>query len=73
MKQSDLRDKVAQLNRVHGITLEIGWAYGKPRVTDNDGGRDVSPRLPMGQMNLWLDAFEAGMSYEKPSTKKGKP
>lgn len=56
--KTQLRDKVEFL-RKQGVDISIHWAYGRPRCTTTSEGRDLSPRLPMGEMAIWLDAFEA--------------
>lgn len=43
----------------HGF-FHIEVAYGKPRLTfvyPGTGESDISPRLPAGQMMMWLRAF----------------
>ena len=41
----------------------IGHAYGSPRLhfrLPSTGERDVSPRLPSGELYRWIQAFLAG-------------
>jgi hypothetical protein len=45
-----------------GCDLSIRWAYGRPRVYNTDGSREVSPRLSTGEMALWLDGYEHGLT-----------
>ena len=42
-------------------TYEIGWAYGRPRLEQNGGSVDVSPRLPKPQLEQWMEAYIAGI------------
>ena len=39
----------------------VQYAYGQPRLMAADGSREVSPRLPAGQLADWLRAFIAGV------------
>lgn len=57
--KTQLRETVARLNR-KGAKITISWAYGRPRVYDHSESRELSPRLPTGEMSQWLDGFEAG-------------
>lgn len=58
--KTQLRETVARLQR-KGVDIAIGWAYGRPRCTTKDEGRDLSPRLPTGEMALWLDGYETAL------------
>lgn len=40
---------------------EVGWAYGRPRLTRDGGSREVSPRLPSGELAEWMHAYIAGI------------
>lgn len=51
-----------------GLDLSIEWAYGQPRVHRDGGSRDVSPRLPMGQMSDWIQAFWTGWTLRDSRT-----
>lgn len=68
-KIADLEDVVRVINYELGTQMFLQWAYGQPRLHEPDGPgvRDVSPRLPMGQMLLWLLAFERGVSRGRES------
>jgi hypothetical protein len=48
-----------------GRRYELEYAYGAPRPVLTDvktyTSRDISPRLPAGQLKLWLSAFIDGM------------
>lgn len=46
-----------------GCDIDVHWAYGRPRVTTADQTRDLSPRLPMGEMSTWLAGFQAGLIH----------
>lgn len=61
--KTQLRETVARLQRA-GFDIDIHWAYGQPRCTTKDEGRDLSPRLPSGQMKYWLDGFETGANQQ---------
>lgn len=39
----------------------VQYAYGQPRLMRKGGSVEVSPRLPAGQLALWMRAFLAGM------------
>lgn len=39
----------------------VEYAYGRPRLERADGSVDVSPRLPAGELAMWMRAFIAGM------------
>jgi len=56
--KTQLQNQIADL-RERGFDLSIGWAYGRPRVSSADGSRDISPRLPMGEMQVWINGFQA--------------
>ena len=58
-KRSDLYAIIARLQR-QGVDITISWAYGQPRCYTRDEARELSPRLPMGQMLIWLEAYEKG-------------
>lgn len=47
-----------------GYLLFLQWAYGQPRLHRQwgEGVEDVSPRLPMGKMKLWLESYERGIN-----------
>lgn len=63
----DLREWVAVLNRRLGTApgdpgyLVIEWAYGRPRLYDKGGARELSPRLPNGEMHTFLQGMSAGL------------
>jgi hypothetical protein len=63
--KTDLNRAVERINRMHGLKLTVGWAYGKPRVHNHDESRDISPRLPSGELLRWLHAFERGFEAAK--------
>ena len=68
--RKELRERIKGLRNHTGLDLSIEWAYGQPRVyqgtvvtTDRGrsvGRRELSPRLPTGQMKWWLYAYSAG-------------
>lgn len=50
-----------------GRQYELEYAYGAPRLVLAEtqspfGARDISPRLPSGQLKLWLSAFIDGIN-----------
>jgi hypothetical protein len=57
-----LQATVARIVRNHGVDIGIEWAYGRPRITNANQSRDISPRLPTGEMLQWLFAFECGLN-----------
>jgi hypothetical protein len=52
---------MVELLRMQGVDIKLRWAHGRPRCYTADLTRELSPRLPMGQMKLWLEGFESGM------------
>ena len=58
--QRDLSEMAAHIESITGIPVMIGWAYGAPRLESADGSREISPRLPSGQLMDWMRAFLAG-------------
>lgn len=48
----------------HGVDIMVQWAYGRPRCFTRDGSRELSPRLPTGQMAIWLDGFETSIAVQ---------
>lgn len=60
VKPPDLRRQIDNLaNR--GFDVAIGWAYGQPRVTTKSESRDISPRLPCREMQIWIEGFRAAL------------
>jgi hypothetical protein len=59
-----LRERVERIKRYYP-DISISWAYGRPRVYNADGSSELSPRLPMPEMNTWLDGFERGFALAK--------
>lgn len=65
--QTQIRETVTRISRVYGADIAVHWAYGRPRVTTKDEARDISPRLPMREMGIWLEGFEAGLEAKRPA------
>ena len=63
--KSDLDEQAEFLSRMTGIDFSIDWAYGAPRLSSDRGSRDVSPRMPSGQLMDWMNAFAAGIDLGK--------
>lgn len=57
----DLEEAVARINRRWNAGLALNWAYGKPRVTNLTESRDISPRLPKGELAIWLDGYYSAL------------
>lgn len=57
--KTQLRDTVRVLQN-QGCDIMISWAYGRPRCYDKSESRELSPRLPTGEMALWLHGYECG-------------
>jgi hypothetical protein len=51
--------RVARLQK-EGMDIGIDGQYGRFRVTNKSGGKELSPRVPNRQIMDWLDAFEQG-------------
>jgi len=71
MPRTTKRDLIAQVDSINRLTgsepgepeyLEIGWAYGRPRLSRAGGSVDVGPRLPMGEMLEVLQGMRRGIS-----------
>ena len=64
---ADLEDKVNLINRLTGNQFDfaIQRAYGRPRLFRDGFGREVSPRLPAGQLNDWLEAYALGIMFSQ--------
>jgi len=58
--KTQIRDRIARLQKL-GYDIEVGWAYGQPRVTNLKESRDLSPRCSTGELMTWIDGFEAGI------------
>lgn len=56
--KTQLQETINRINRKLGKRLAIDYAYGRPRVTNLDGSREISPRLSRGELALWLAGFE---------------
>jgi hypothetical protein len=54
------------LERPADEAYEIEWAYGRLRLVRNRGSVDVSPRLPKGQLAVWIRAYIAGIGAPRP-------
>lgn len=60
--------------------VSVQWAYGKPRAhlvyADTDkfgtGEFDLSPRVSVSEMILWLTAFYDGLTFEEHYNETGK-
>lgn len=61
----DLKQKLRIIEKRFGFKYVIDWAYGKPRITNETGDRDISPRLSIQEMNIWLDGFIQAIEEEK--------
>ena len=67
--KSELEQMVVILNNRlprRNKEYRLEYAYGAPRLILEDtvaphGARDISPRLPGGQLKLWLSAFLDGI------------
>lgn len=79
--QRELSQMVTHMENVTGLSLGIEHAYGAPRLVSGDGSREVSPRLPSGQLLEWMRAFMRGFDAARrpdsptwaPIYKKGNP
>jgi hypothetical protein len=58
--KTDIRRQVEYLKK-QGFDVDVGWAYGRPRIENGKGSRDISPRLPTGQLMIWIEGFKACM------------
>lgn len=60
VKPTDLRRQIDNLAD-RGFDIAIEWAYGQPRVTNKSESRDISPRLPCREMQIWIEGFRAAI------------
>lgn len=63
--KSDLNHKADSLSKLTGMDFSVEWAYGRPRLMVDRGSRDVSPRLPSGELSQWIQAFWMGIQLGK--------
>ncbi len=58
-----LLDDFKNLKRLTGLNLEIEWSGvpQRPRIFNN-GSADLSPRLSIKDLHLWIEAFEEGFT-----------
>lgn len=56
-----LEEAVSRINRRWNADLALEWAYGRPRVTNLTQSKDISPRLPKGELALWLDGYYSAL------------
>lgn len=68
--KKDLERFAKRLSEETGNDYSIGYAYGSPRLEENNGSRDVSPRKPAGQLYQWMLAFRLGVSAGKETKRK---
>lgn len=59
--KTELREIVEDIRNLTGRDYTVEWAYGRPRLYSEQQSREVSPRLPMGEMREWLWAFRQGI------------
>lgn len=51
-----IQQKVDHLNKF-GLDYAVEYVAGSPRITSNQGSRDVSPRLSRPALAMWLDGY----------------
>jgi hypothetical protein len=56
----DLDGLAKRMREITGIDFTVGWAYGRPRLYSDGESREVSPRLPSGQLLDWMHAYMKG-------------
>lgn len=61
--KKQLYAKAEFINKLSGLDISVGYAYGHPRAYLNNESKELSPRLPAGQLWDWLDAFQTGIEY----------
>lgn len=63
------RSELEQLGRIitnrTGLPTYVENAYGKPRmyIQYRGGNHELSPRLPAGELRMWLEAFLSGFDF----------
>ena len=50
-----------RIERKHKMAFGVDKMTGGLRLTDVNGAREISPRLPASKFALWLEAFEDGL------------
>lgn len=50
-----------RLSRRTGVAMGLDSMAGGTRLITEDGGRDISPRLPLKHLATWLDGFEVAL------------
>lgn len=63
--RADLDELARVISQATAQEHAIQYAYGQPRLYRAGGSVEVSPRLPAGQMALWMRAFVAGLTAPK--------
>lgn len=64
------REYASYLSTQTGIDFEIEYNSQGSRLVCNKQSTDVSPRLPVGQLLMWMNAFWAGYYEAKTGNKK---
>jgi hypothetical protein len=54
---------LTRIERKHSHKFDTSHQAGGYRLTNPEGSREYSPRLPGGQFALWLEAFEEGLDF----------
>ena len=66
-KRENLERKVATLSKYLGRDYVVDYAacYGGYCVEDRDGKQRITQRMPLQQMNSWLDGAIAALDLQK--------
>ena len=64
--RADIQQILDILNKAQNVeTFTIGRAYGRMRIHCRNESKDVSPRLPAGQLYEWASAFLDGFGFAR--------
>ena len=59
-------ERFVDMMRLRGADISVEWSYGRPMCHTANGGKDLSLRLPTGQLSNWLLGYEAGYDQATP-------
>ena len=62
----ELDQLAAMIERATAVPVTVGHAYGQPRLESADGSRDLSPRLPTGQLADYMRGILRGIDLATP-------
>lgn len=69
--RTELRETVESINRRFGLDWAIDYGNGKPRMTA--GVREISLRMVVAQMAIWIDGALTALNETKPAPPTQEP